>query len=252
MGGDPRASESAFSLDDEVEVGPSEWWDQLLAAGVLPPDVVASGIRVTDEVLMGLFPQASAPVNAFQALEPVHQVPVPIQQQQGPPHRQGGWGAALARDVQQNTRPTGWTRPYPSNSPHPAARTVSVNVSGLDTPAYNRVSRRSVPRRRDSEFANVHSTHPSSDNSRQPRSSGSDKDSSPGGLRGGGRSPNTYRFRGGDVPPSGGNSQRRSPPPPPSGGFALTAARPNPSFSKLRSTFKLPSFSGKGEGVEGF
>jgi hypothetical protein len=87
MGGDPRASEGASSLDGEVEVGPSEWWDQLLAAGVLPPDVVASGTRVTDEVLMGLFPQASVPVNAFQALEPVHQIPVPIQQQQGPPQR---------------------------------------------------------------------------------------------------------------------------------------------------------------------
>ena len=244
MGGDPRAIEGASSFDDEVEAGPSEWWDQLLAAGVLPPDVVASGIRVSDEVLKGLFPQAMAPVDVFPA--PIaHQLPAPIQQQQGPPRQQVGWRATVARDAQQNTRPTGWVRPYPTNSPPPAARNVSVNVSGLDTPAYNRVSRRSVPRRRDSEFANLHTTHQSSDNLRQPRSNGSDKDSPPGGLRGGSRSAGAYRFRGGDVPPSGGNSQRRSPPPPPSGGFAQTVARPDPSFAKLRSTFKLPSFSGK-------
>ena len=244
MGGDPRAIEGASSFDDEVEAGPSEWWDQLLAAGVLPPDVVASGIRVSDEVLKGLFPQAMAPVDVFPA--PIaHQLPAPIQQQQGPPRQQVGWRAAVARDAQQNTRPTGWVRPYPTSSPPPAARNVSVNVSGLDTPAYNRVSRRSVPRRRDSEFANLHTTHQPSDNPDQPRPNGSDKDSSPGGLRGGSRSAGAYRFRGGDVPPSGGNSQRRSPPPPPSGGFAQTVARPDPSFAKLRSTFKLPSFSGK-------
>ena len=244
MGGDPRAIKGASSFDDEVEAGPSEWWDQLLAAGVLPPDVVASGIRVSDEVLKGLFPQAMAPADVFPA--PIaHQLPAPIQQQQGPPRQQVGWRAAVARDAQQNTRPTGWVRPYPTSSPPPAARNVSVNVSGLDTPAYNRVSRRSVPRRRDSEFANLHTTHQSSDNPDQPRPNGSDKDSSPGGLRGGSRSAGTHRFRGGDVPPSGGNSQRRSPSPPPSGGFAQTVARPDPSFSKLRSTFKLPSFSGK-------
>ena len=244
MGGDPRAIEGASSFDDEVEAGPSEWWDQLLAAGVLPPDVVASGIRVSDEVLKGLFPQAMAPVDVFPA--PIaHQLPAPIQQQQGPPRQEAGWRAAVARDTQHNTRPTGWVRPYPTSSPPPPARNVSVNVSGLDTPAYNRVSRRSVPRRRDSEFANLHTTHQSSDNPDQPRPNGSDKDSSPGGLRGGSRSAGAYRFRGGDVPPSGGNSQRRSPPPPPSGGFAQTVARPDPSFAKLRSTFKLPSFSGK-------
>ena len=244
MGGDPRAIEGASSFDDEVEAGPSEWWDQLLAAGVLPPDVVASGIRVSDEVLKGLFPQAMAPVDVFPA--PIaHRLPAPIQQQQGPPRQEVGWRAAVARDTQHNTRPTGWVRPYPTSSPPPPARNVSVNVSGLGTPAYNRVSRRSVPRRRDSEFANLHTTHQSSDNPSQPRPNGSDKDSSPGGLRGGSRSAGAYRFRGGDVPPSGGNSQRRSPPPPPSGGFAQTVARPDPSFAKLRSTFKLPSFSGK-------
>ena len=178
MGGDPRAIEGASSFDDEVEAGPSEWWDQLLAAGVLPPDVVASGIRVSDEVLKGLFPQAMAPVDVFPA--PIaHQLPAPIQQQQGPPRQEVGWRAAVARDTQHNTRPTGWVRPYPTSSPPPPARNVSVNVSGLDTPAYNRVSRRSVPRRRDSEFANLHTTHQPSDNPSQPRPSGSDKDSSP-------------------------------------------------------------------------
>jgi hypothetical protein len=61
IGGDPKAQVGSSNFDDEVELGRSEWWDQLLAVGVLPPDVVASGIRVTDEVLMGLFPQAAAP-----------------------------------------------------------------------------------------------------------------------------------------------------------------------------------------------
>ena len=108
MGGDPRASEGASSLDDEVEVGPSEWWDQLLAAGVLPPDVVASGIRVSDEVLMGLFPQAIGTCGRFPSARTSSPTPgSDSATTRATSIKQVGWRAAVARDAQQNTRPTG-------------------------------------------------------------------------------------------------------------------------------------------------
>ena len=227
-------------------------WDQLLAANMLPADVVASGIKVTDDVLNAIYPSL-----VRMQISP----PAPTEEITTETGHPAPWERALARDVAEtNASPptNGWSVPYAGGGPPPVSRPVSVLVAtrgSSDGPSASPMplpSRRSRPRRRDSEYASQFPQSPGNPNGQGPKPG---NDPSSGGLQGGARI--TRSSRQGDVEPGfNDHTFRRSssppPPPPPMSDRVNQSARNLTEsvsssavrFSKLRSTFKPPTLEG--------
>ena len=254
MGGDKRPLEGSSSAEDEVEDGTHQMWDKLLDANMLPADVVASGIKVTDDVLRAIYPslmhmQMSPPV-------PIEESTTVVNSDTGRP---ASWERALARDVAEtNSSPptNGWSVPRAGGGPPPVSRPVSALVATrgssdvLSASPMPLPSRRSRPRRRDSECASQFPRSPGNPNGRGPKPG---NQPAPGGLQGGSRI--TRSSNPGDVEPGFNDHTFRrgsSPPPPPMSGSvyqsvrSLTGTVPSSSirFAKLRSTFKPPTLDG--------
>ena len=256
LGGDRRPMDGSSSMEDEVEDAPHQMWNQLLAANMLPPDVVASGIIVTDDVLRAIYPSLTCmTISPPAPSEEVHAV---FNSDTGRP---SPWETALARDVaEMNSTPpiNEWSVPYAGGDPPPASRPVSVLVATrgssdvMSAPPMPPASRRSRPRRRDSEFASQFPRSPGNPNGRGPKSG---NQPASGGLQGGARNTRSGAYRQGDAEPSFTDHPLRrspSPPPPPlSGsinqsarGLTATVSSSSVRFAKLRSTFKPPTLDG--------
>ena len=238
-------------MEDEVEDATHQIWDQLLAANMLPHDVVASGIKVTDDVLRAIYPAlTSLPISP---LEPAMDVPAVFNSDTARP---APWEMALARDVAEVRAPySKWSVPCTGGDPPPVSKPVSVLVATkgssevLSAPPAGPATRRSRPRRRDSEYASQFPRSPGNPNG---KASKPDDNPAPGGLQGGARMPCTSTYRQAhmgaepsfaDYRPHRGSSP---PPPPVFGGVNLTSTVSSSSvrFAKLRSTFKPPILVG--------
>ena len=119
--------EGSSSVEDELEDATHQMWDQLLAANMLPPDVVASGITVTDDVLRAIYPalmKASLPISPP---DPVMDVPAVFNSDTARP---APWEMALARDVAEARSPySKWSVPHAGGGPPPVSKPVSVLVA---------------------------------------------------------------------------------------------------------------------------
>ena len=104
LGGDRRPLEGSSSAEDEVEDSPHQVWDQLLAANMLPADVVESGIKVSDDILRAIFP-----VLTDLTIGPSEQIPAEINPDAARP---APWRVAVARDSALPAPPSnGWAVP---------------------------------------------------------------------------------------------------------------------------------------------
>ena len=148
---------------------------------------------------------------------------------------------------------------FQERDPYHSAAELPPRFSGEPTESVRRVSRRSRPRKRDSEYAQRFPRSPANpkgnsgqgSSGQDPSSGNGNSGNGPaGGLRGG-----AYRRRGGSYtagspPPTDWNSPRNPPPPPPPA--SGHRAEGYSYYQKLRQTFKLEPFSGLAKDWEAF